>query len=105
MSMPTSEAAALARRRGIMDTVIWMRGLGILFLFALPLVPWFWLAILLYIARGTVNHGTSGVRQALAAALHAPNDAGWHRACKTFHCNCRAPSAPRWEACCSMRAT
>ncbi|TAM87523.1 MAG: MFS transporter [Candidimonas sp.] len=62
-------AGALARRHGIMTTVIWMRGLGVLFLFALPLVPWFWLAMLLYVARGAVNRGTSGVRQALAAGL------------------------------------
>lgn len=62
-------AGALAHRHGIMTTVIWMRGLGVLFLFALPLVPWFWLAMLLYIARGAVNRGTGGVRQALAAGL------------------------------------
>ncbi|TAL77002.1 MAG: MFS transporter [Burkholderiaceae bacterium] len=62
-------AGELARRHGIMTTVIWMRGLGVLFLFALPLVPWFWLAMLLYIARGAVNRGTGGVRQALAAGL------------------------------------
>lgn len=62
-------AGELARRHGIMTTVMWMRGLGVLFLFALPLVPWFWLAMLLYIARGAVNRGTGGVRQALAAGL------------------------------------
>lgn len=62
-------AGMLARRHGIMTTVIWMRGLGVLFLFALPLVPWFWLAMLLYIARSAVNRGTGGVRQALAAGL------------------------------------
>ena len=38
-------------------------------LVAMPLVPWFWGAMALYVARGGSNRGTSGVRQALAAGL------------------------------------
>lgn len=62
-------AAALARRHGIMRTVLWMRSLGIVLLVAMPLVPWFSAAMALYIARGATNRGTGGVRQALAAGL------------------------------------
>lgn len=62
-------AGAFARRRGIMNTVLWMRGVGIVLLVAMPLVPWFWIAMALYIARGASNGGTDGVRQALAAGL------------------------------------
>lgn len=62
-------AGRLARRHGIMNTVLWMRGAGIVLLVAMPLLPWFWPAMALYIARGATNRGTGGVRQALAAGL------------------------------------
>jgi MFS family permease len=62
-------AGAVARRHGIMNTVLWMRGIGIVLLVAMPLVPWFGIAMALYIARGASNRGTGGVRQALAAGL------------------------------------
>jgi MFS family permease len=62
-------ASRISRQHGIMNTVIWMRAAGIVFLVAMPLVPWFWAAMALYVARGGSNRGTSGVRQALAAGL------------------------------------
>ena len=62
-------AGWIARRHGIMNTIVWMRGAGVLLLVAMPLVPWFWPAMALYIARGISNRGTGGVRQALAAGL------------------------------------
>ncbi len=62
-------AGRVADRHGIMRTVIWMRGAGLVMLVAMPLVPWFWGAMALYVARGGSNRGTSGVRQALAAGL------------------------------------
>lgn len=62
-------AGALARRHGIMRTVIWINGLGVLLLAAIPFAPLFWAAMALYIVRGTTNRGTNGVRQALAAGL------------------------------------
>jgi MFS family permease len=62
-------AGWFARRHGIMNTIVWMRGVGILLLVAMPLVPWFWPAMALYVARGVSNRGTGGVRQALAAGL------------------------------------
>jgi MFS family permease len=62
-------AGRIASRHGIMNTVVWMRGIGIALLVAMPLIPWFWPAMALYIVRGATNRGTSGVRQALAAGL------------------------------------
>jgi len=62
-------AGAIAQRHGIMTTVLWMRGVGIALLVAIPLVPWFWAAMGLYIVRGASTRGTGGVRQALAAGL------------------------------------
>lgn len=62
-------AGALARRHGIMTTVLWMRGVGVALLVAMPLVPWFWAAMALYILRSASTRGTGGVRQALAAGL------------------------------------
>jgi MFS family permease len=62
-------AGALARRHGIMRTVVWINGLGIVLMAALPFAPLFWIAMALYIVRGTTNRGTNGVRQALAAGL------------------------------------
>ncbi|TAN06642.1 MAG: MFS transporter [Rhodanobacteraceae bacterium] len=62
-------AGTLARRHGIMRTVVWINGLGVALMALLPLAPWFWVAMAVYIVRGTTNRGTNGVRQALAAGL------------------------------------
>jgi MFS family permease len=62
-------AGALARRHGIMRTILWMRGIGVVLLIAMPLLPWFWPAMAVYVLRGVSNRGTNGVRQALAAGL------------------------------------
>ncbi|HEX7338979.1 MAG TPA: MFS transporter, partial [Rhodanobacteraceae bacterium] len=62
-------AGKLARRYNVIQTVIRMRATGIALLIAMPLAPWFWLAMVLYMLRGAANRGTAGVRQALAAGL------------------------------------
>ncbi len=62
-------AAKMAKRYNIINTVIRMRGTGIVLLVLMPLAPWFWLAMVLYMLRGACNRGTAGVRQALAAGL------------------------------------
>jgi len=62
-------ASRLARRNGVVRTVLTLRGTGLLLLVAMPLVPWFWVAMALYIARGAVNRGTIGIRHALAMSL------------------------------------
>ncbi|GAB3030738.1 MFS transporter [Oleiagrimonas citrea] len=62
-------ASRLARRRGVVHTVVTLRGTGLLLLAAMPLVPWFWVAMALYVLRGACNRGTIGVRQALTVGL------------------------------------
>jgi MFS family permease len=62
-------ASRMARRSGVIRTVLTLRGTGLLLLLAMPLVPWFWVAMALYIVRGACNRGTIGVRQALAMSL------------------------------------
>lgn len=62
-------AGRLAKRYNVIRTIIGMRATGIALLIAMPLVPWFWPAMVLYMLRGAMNRGTGGVRQALAAGL------------------------------------
>ncbi|HET7268343.1 MAG TPA: MFS transporter [Oleiagrimonas sp.] len=62
-------AERLAKRYSVINTIISMRGMGVALLIAMPLAPWFWLAMVLYMLRGACNRGTAGVRQALAAGL------------------------------------
>ncbi len=62
-------AARLAKRYNVINTIMTMRGVGLILLIAMPLAPWFWLAMVIYMLRGACNRGTAGVRQALAAGL------------------------------------
>lgn len=62
-------AGRLAKRYNVIHTIISMRGTGLVLLILMPLAPWFWLAMALYVLRGACNRGTAGVRQALAAGL------------------------------------
>jgi MFS family permease len=62
-------AGRLSARVGVVRSVVAMRAVGIALLLLMPLVPWFWLAMLLYALRGAFNRGTAGVRQALATGL------------------------------------
>lgn len=62
-------AGRVAVRIGVVRSVVVMRAIGIGLLLLMPLVPWFWLAMLLYALRGAFNRGTAGVRQALATGL------------------------------------
>lgn len=62
-------AAKMAKRYSVIRTIMAMRGTGIALLIAMPLAPWFWLAMVFYMLRGACNRGTAGVRQALAAGL------------------------------------
>lgn len=62
-------AGHAAVRIGVVRSVVVMRAIGIVLLLLMPLVPWFWLAMLLYALRGAFNRGTAGVRQALATGL------------------------------------
>ncbi|MGE5128364.1 MAG: MFS transporter [Sphingomonadaceae bacterium] len=62
-------AGRLARRFGLIRPVIAMRGIGLLLLMAVPLMPAFSLAAALYALRAGFNQGTAGVRQALVVGL------------------------------------
>ena len=62
-------AGRLVRRYGLIRPVIVMRGLGLAFLVAVPLMPSFGLAAALYALRAGFNQGTAGVRQALVVGL------------------------------------
>ncbi|MES1926621.1 MFS transporter [Salinisphaera sp. T31B1] len=62
-------AGRLVRTTGIVNAVVWMRGAGLLLLLALPLMPTFWMAACVHIARSALNRGTAGARQALTVSL------------------------------------
>jgi len=62
-------AARLVRRFGLIRPVIAMRALGLILLMAVPLMPAFSLAALLYALRAGFSQGTAGVRQALVVGL------------------------------------
>ncbi len=55
----------LTHRFGVMRSILTMRYLGLVVLVLLPLMPAFWMAACLYIARSALNRGTVGARQAL----------------------------------------
>ena len=59
----------LIRRFGLVGTVLRMRLLGLALLLALPFAPFFWVAMLLFIARAALNQGSIGSRQALFLGL------------------------------------
>ena len=69
-------AGWLVKRTGIVRAVVWMRGLGLLLLLALPLMPVFWMAAILHVARSALNRGTAGARQALTVGLVRPHRRG-----------------------------
>ncbi len=62
-------AVGLARRHGLIRPVIIMRGVGLVLLVAMPLVPAFGFAAVLYALRTGFNQGTAGVRQSLVVGL------------------------------------
>jgi len=62
-------AGRMVRRYGLIRPVVIMRGVGLVLLMAVPLVPVFSLAAVLYALRAGFNQGTAGVRQALVVGL------------------------------------
>ena len=62
-------AARLVHRHGLIAPVVVMRGIALALLVAVPLVPAFAPAALLYALRAGFNQGTAGARQALAVGL------------------------------------
>lgn len=59
----------LSVRFGAVRSVLWMRFVGLLLLFAIPFAGSFGLAVVLYALRATFNQGTAGARQAVAVEL------------------------------------
>jgi predicted MFS family arabinose efflux permease len=62
-------AAQQARKHGLIWPVVIMRAIGLALLVAIPFMPSFAPAALLYAVRAGFNQGTVGVRQALAVGL------------------------------------
>ena len=62
-------AGRLVHRHGLIGPVVAMRGLGLVCLVAVPLMPAFGAAAALYALRAGFNQGTAGVRQALVVGL------------------------------------
>ena len=59
----------LAIRHGLSRAVVWSRGIGVLLLLALPFMPWFWLAALVYMLRLASGGASVGARQAQVVTL------------------------------------
>ncbi len=62
-------AGSLTSRFGTLRIVVIMRGLGLISLLALPFMPSFGGAVVLYALRSALNRGTAGARQAVAMGL------------------------------------
>ncbi len=62
-------AGRLTQRHGLVSSVVWSRGLGVLLLVVLPLMPWFWLAALIYMLRLASSGASLGARQAQVVSL------------------------------------
>jgi len=59
----------LAMRHGLSRAVVWSRGIGVVLLVALPFMPWFWLAALIYMLRLASGGASVGARQAQIVSL------------------------------------
>lgn len=56
-------------RHGLVSSVLWSRGIGAVLLAILPLMPWFWLAALVYMFRLATSGASVGARQAQVMVL------------------------------------
>jgi len=59
----------VSERIGIVKSVVRARFIGLLLLIALPLIPFFWLASVVYLLRSALNRGSVGARQTLTVGL------------------------------------
>jgi len=62
-------AGRVAMRHGLSRAVVWSRGFGVVMLLALPFMPWFWLAALIYMLRLASGGASVGARQAQVVSL------------------------------------
>ena len=68
-ALSSTIVARVARRYGLIRPVVVMRGIGLVLLMAVPLMPVFGAAAALFALRSGFNRGTAGVRQALVVGL------------------------------------
>jgi MFS family permease len=59
----------LTLRHGLVSSVLWTRGTGAVLLAILPVMPWFWLAALIYMLRLATSGASVGARQAQVMVL------------------------------------
>lgn len=62
-------AGRVTLRHGLVSSVLWSRGIGAVLLALLPLMPWFWLAALVYMLRLATSGASVGARQAQVMVL------------------------------------
>jgi len=62
-------AGRVAMRHGLSRAVVCSRGIGVVMLVALPFMPWFWLAALIYMFRLASGGASVGARQAQIVSL------------------------------------
>lgn len=62
-------AGRLTLRHGLVTSVLWSRGIAAALLAVLPLMPWFWLAALVYMLRLATSGSSVGARQAQVMVL------------------------------------
>jgi MFS family permease len=59
----------LTLRHGLSRAVVWSRAIGVVLLFLLPFMPWFWLAAMVYMLRLASGGAAVGARQAQIVSL------------------------------------
>lgn len=62
-------AGRITRRYGLVSSVLWARGVGAVLLVLLPVMPWFWLAGLIYMLRLASSGASLGARQAQVISM------------------------------------
>ncbi|WP_237699939.1 MFS transporter [Alicyclobacillus acidocaldarius] len=74
----------LADRVGMVRAVVWLRLAGVGLMCALPFMPTFALASILYAARSALSRGTQGARSALGASLTGDDRRGFSLSMNSF---------------------
>lgn len=59
----------MTERVGLVQSVVFQRTFGLIMLLLLPVIPFYWLASLVYLLRSAFNRSTAGARQAFAVGL------------------------------------
>ncbi|MGH8281441.1 MAG: MFS transporter [Gammaproteobacteria bacterium] len=62
-------AGRLTERHGLVISVLWSRSIAVVLLALLPLMPWFWLAAVIYMLRLASSGASVGARQAQVVSL------------------------------------